>query len=84
VQEDVWEKHAELVQEPLVQQRKLKEQNWKNAEELAEEVAEDFTAEDTEEKEEKEDVKKDVKKEKKEEKDVKENKKLLLLLPAKK
>jgi len=52
VQEDVWEKHAELVQELHVQQRKLKEQNWKNAEELAEEVAEDFTAEDTEEQEE--------------------------------
>jgi len=48
VQEDAWEKHAELVQEPLVQKRKLKEQSWKNAEELTEEVAEDFIPEDTE------------------------------------
>jgi len=48
VQEDVWEKHVELVQEPLVQQRKLKEQNWKNAEEPTEEAAKDFTAEEKE------------------------------------
>jgi len=45
VQEDVWEKHVELVQELHVQQ-KMKKLNWKNAEEPTEEVAEDFTAEE--------------------------------------
>jgi len=68
VQEDVWEKHAELVQELLVQQRKLKEQNWKNAEEPTEEVAEDSIAEEPSEKnaEEKEEKKENTREKSKE------------------
>jgi len=44
-QEDVWERHADLVQELNALERKPK----RNAEEPIEEVAETFTAEDTEE-----------------------------------
>jgi len=84
VQEDVWEKHVQLVQELLVQHPNLL---INCALENTPEDAEDFIAEEKEELEEKKDVKEEEKKEKKEEKkeekDVKENTKLLLL-PAKK